>query len=207
LTGSTHWAAIATTVVVILGWSCAPHDETEGGSSHEPEVAFTLPPLPRWATSDANVREGAGTDFDIVATLDRGEEIQVGALENGWYEAYRDDEMIGWVSESVLSGTPLPERGFRIHSVRFRVAARNETSWRYAWTLELDNTGLEQLTGLAAELKFVDANSYLVATDSVFGMNIEPGQRRTYRGELSVPLPRGADITTVGAEIQVPTGE
>ena len=60
--------------------------------------------------SSANIRSGAGTDYDVVMTATQGQTfVATGNQEtaaNGriWYEIYLNEEMIqtGWASEKVI---------------------------------------------------------------------------------------------------------
>ena len=72
--------------------------------SNEPEIIYVI-------TADtANIRSGPSTDFEVIATVTRGE-VYSGTdneetAENGnvWYEIYLDDEHsnLGWASSSII---------------------------------------------------------------------------------------------------------
>lgn len=50
----------------------------------------------------ANVREGRGTEYDIVGSLNNGEEVVVWNLEDGWYEIYEGEYAGYYISEKTL---------------------------------------------------------------------------------------------------------
>jgi len=84
--------------------------------SSEKEAPEITEPVPSteylrtmWAHGTVNIRAGRSTDYPVVASLQRGESIQVDSLLNGWYRAWKNGRPIGYVAASVLHDRPLPD--------------------------------------------------------------------------------------------------
>jgi hypothetical protein len=198
-----YWAI---PLALILGFACTPADQTADEDTTDaqeeaPAQTFSLR-LPRWAQRNANIRTARSANSELAASLQRGERIEVSGASNGWVEVYREGRAIGFVAQSMLRSSPLPEKEFQMRDVGFRVSDEGESAWTYTWTLNLENTGLTNYPSLEAELKFVDGRSRLIASDTAFGISLSPGERRVFTGTVAVLLPLGSSIRNVGAEIR-----
>ncbi len=191
--------------LVALNLACEPKERnTEDQKAADAPAPMLTLRLPRWAQRSADIRSARRSDSQVTARLDRGERLEIGDVIDGWAEIFRDGSSIGYARESVLRSSPLPAKEFQMKDVSFRVSNEGSSAWTYEWSLDLENTGLESYPALEAELKFVDAGRHLIATDTAYGMSLTPGQRRTFTGNLQVPLPLGSTIRNVGAEIREP---
>ena len=57
------------------------------------------------ASTELNIREGPGTDYEAVGTVPHGEKILSPDTE-GWMPIILEDDTIGWVSAQISSGGP-----------------------------------------------------------------------------------------------------
>ena len=162
-----------------------------------------LPSVTKWAHGIVNVRAGRGTIHEVVQTLDRGESVQADSLIDGWYRVLSAGRALGYVSQTVLQDDPLPRYDLKLHDVSFRVTERNNTWWRFAWTLDLENKGLMPIAGIEAELQFLDDDGFVIDSDREYSITLRSGERKTVRGYQLVDVPGAASVASVSASVGV----
>ncbi len=84
-------------------------EETEPGKTSLP--AYKVTPLEEstvmYASTSLNVRQGPSTDYEVVGSLNRGEDVTItGQADTGWYEILYHDEKDFVSNEYVLSEKP-----------------------------------------------------------------------------------------------------
>lgn len=60
----------------------------------------------RWTTNWVNLRRGPGISYTVLDVFRPGTRIEVGRPQGGWWPAYRNGVMVGYVSGSELSTVP-----------------------------------------------------------------------------------------------------
>jgi hypothetical protein len=60
----------------------------------------------RWTIEWANVRQGRGLEAAVVRILEPGLPIQVSDRQEGWWAAYLEGRLIGYVAGALLSDQP-----------------------------------------------------------------------------------------------------
>ncbi|MCU0493661.1 MAG: SH3 domain-containing protein [Chloroflexaceae bacterium] len=66
----------------------------------------TPEPFVAAAATQANVRSGPGTGFDIVGTLAPGDSVSLRGQQNGWYQVRLASGTVGWVAAQLLAVEP-----------------------------------------------------------------------------------------------------
>jgi uncharacterized protein YgiM (DUF1202 family) len=66
-------------------------------------VPPALPSSVRVKVSAANLRETAGTQGKVVATVREGAKLMVQAEDKGWYLVETEDRKEGWISAALTS--------------------------------------------------------------------------------------------------------
>lgn len=67
------------------------------------EVAFAVP-VPLRLTSRGNVRDGPGTSFPVLFTLDAGVAVLGHSYANEWVRIVDDDGRAGWITRNLVAG-------------------------------------------------------------------------------------------------------
>jgi hypothetical protein len=67
------------------------------------EVSFAVP-VPLRTVTRGNVREGPGTGFPVVYTLEAGAAVLGHSYANDWVRIVDDDGRAGWITRSLVSG-------------------------------------------------------------------------------------------------------
>lgn len=76
--------------------------ENEEGWIHKSVLAKV--PAVVIVTKKANIREGAGRDFEVAWTADKDCSLQVLEAQDGWYKVSDGEEELGWLHSSVTWG-------------------------------------------------------------------------------------------------------
>jgi len=67
------------------------------------ETAFEAP-LPLRVTSNSNIREGPGRDFDVITTIGSGTEVTGHSYKGSWVRISLEDGTRGWVYQTLVGG-------------------------------------------------------------------------------------------------------
>jgi hypothetical protein len=98
--------------------------------------------------------------------------------------AYADAPPVGSVATSVSPAvTPTPDRPktWEIVSIDTRVTESNNVWSRFAWKLEVKNTGSEVIR-LDATIEFQDKDGFIVDTNTAHGLVLGPNVQETFTG-------------------------
>lgn len=179
----------------------------EADSLGTPATISTSPSPPRpstvskWAHRTVNIRAGRGTQYDIAATLTRGEKVQVDSLDIDWYRVSRNGKPIGYALSSLLKDTELPQYDLEINDVSFRVTESNSQWWRFAWNLKISNTGRNDLHGLTAVADFLDGDGFIVDSDREYNIYVRAGDFVTVRGDCLISVPGAGTVASIYANV------
>jgi len=157
----------------------------------------------KYTHNELNIRSGRGTEFEIVSCLRRGEKVTVDSLVDDWYRVLKSDKPIGYGYSKLLFDQSPKSYDFKIQSVQYRITEKNDVWWRFAWTLKINNTGIEPLVGLRTDIKFLDSEGFVVDTDTEYGIYIAPGETRTIRENTLIDFPSSATIRQISAEVRL----
>ena len=134
--------------------------------------------------------DGFIVDTDFKFNIPRGP----GAIDTVTGSALSDADWADAIVQAVASvrvdgWTPAgddPSPGdIGVDELATRVTERNDLWWRFAWQLTLTNTTDRTLV-FDATIDLQDADGFTVDTDFAFGLDLEPGETRTFGGSALV---------------------
>ena len=105
--------------------------------------------------------------------------------------------------QAVVDRLPAVEaRSFEFVSINYRVTEKNSTWWRFAWTLELRNTGTESLYGMTAKIEFLDSGGFVVDTDTEYSISLAVDETKTVRGSALIRTNVAGSIASVYGKVR-----
>jgi len=97
-------------------------------------------------------------------------------------------------------GTPSSRNTFEIVSIESRVTESNSSWWRYAWRLELKNTGDSPIV-LDAEIEFQDGDGFIVDSDRSYDLALGPGEQKTFTGFALITAGVAKNVRRTNAKV------
>lgn len=88
----------------LAGLSPAAQRVDSGEASVADETVFGYP-VPLSVTKRSNFREGPGTEFPVLSTIDAGTTLMGHASKGSWIRAQSPDGMAGWIHNSLVDGS------------------------------------------------------------------------------------------------------
>ena len=170
-------------IIILLAY--AVEESRREAPPSSASVSRTQPPprstrKARWAHSAVNVRGGRGTQYPVVAKLNRGERIEVDSLRQGWYVVYRAGNRVGYTSASVLQSQPLPP--FEVVSFNWYKDGDFGGSGAVIWNVQVRNNTSEYVSAVQVEFTTYDANGNLIDTDWGYVTGLSPGGSGSHKG-------------------------
>lgn len=159
-----------------------------------------LPPVNKLLKQKFNLSLSGGVKFVLVIVL-------IGAIGASF-----DTESIaqtGNVVSDINTEQPAttaqesqPEqKSIEIVDVSTKVTEQNSVWWKYAWVLTLkNNTNRER--SVTAELKWVDADGFVVDSATEYSLAIPAGEEKTFNDFALISTPGSADVEGIQAELR-----
>lgn len=96
------------TLVRLPSVTPVPPSPTPSATPTATPVVPTATPEPLFGTvlNAANVRAGPGTDFEIVAVVDAGDQVQLSGQTDEWYQVMTENNVDGWIFGQILQVDP-----------------------------------------------------------------------------------------------------
>lgn len=92
------------------------------------------------------------------------------------------------------------QQAVEIIDVSTKVTEQNSVWWKYAWVLTLKNNTDRDRT-VTAELKWVDADGFVIDSDTEYSLTIPAGEEKTFNDFALVSTPGASDVDSIQAEI------
>jgi len=127
----------------------------------------------KYAHNTINVRSGRSTNSEIVGTLNRGDEVEIDSLKNGWAVVYRNGRRLGYVYENLLKETSIPR--FEIVSWNWYTDPSFGSDGSVIWNVQVRNNTTKYVSSLKVEFTTYDAAGNIIETDYTFVSGLSPG--------------------------------
>jgi uncharacterized protein YcfL len=104
-------------------------------------------------------------------------------------------------SETTEQETQPEQKSIEIVDVSTKVTEQNSVWWKYAWVLTLkNNTNRDR--SVTAELKWVDADGFVVDSATEYSLTIPAGEEKTFNDFALISTPGSADVEGIQAELR-----
>jgi len=92
------------------------------------------------------------------------------------------------------------QKSIEIMDVSTKVTEQNSVWWKYAWVLTLKNNTTRDRS-VTAELKWVDADGFVVDSATEYSLTIPAGEEKTFNDFALISTPGSADVEGIQAEL------